>query len=862
MLNELAGRIWANPRFQQELLTLVAARVRRSTLGDATPDGAEALDEGTLARLLQSAAVLAQSAAPPHKEAAYRIATAMYTLYAEAYDRLPQLLYVVLSRLGNFPAIEFSRGSVHAPEGLPLPVAIEAGHRLIGNTVTVRRTPLGSSEIVLTDFQRNVWSALDEGASLGASAPTSAGKSFLLQAFIRRLWAAPPRPRVVYIVPTRALINQVSGELVAALRSDGTDEVGVVTVPLAADQPVPADALFVMTQERLQLILTNHPDAAFDLVIVDEAQAIGDGGRGVILTAVLEELTRRNAAVQMFFASPNVSNPQIFGRLFGLKNYRHHKSRDIAVAQNLIHLDTAGADPRRVRVSLSMGGAKQPLGELTTDDDLTGVKQATVHLANLFGQSGQSLVYAKGPADCQSLATGLMQLETARAEAAGSPEPSAERRQLSAFVKESVHPKYALAETVLSGVGFHYGAMPPLLRRSIEDAFRGGELKFLVSTSTLLHGLNLPARSLFLNRPRRGNETPLGPVDFWNLAGRAGRLGKEFEGDVYLIDYDQWPSQPLAGEREVAIRPTLEEHVHERADELITYIGDPDRKPDRSGTDEFENTFTKLYGDHRAGHLGETLDRLEVPPQSEVRVDLSKALREAERLVRLEDDVVRASPTVSVYRQQRLYDYMLAKIAKKGPEYLMPVHPLSPGAYESLVAIFKRCHTHIFQWPTGDKRHLRAAVFAHPWMRGDPLPQIIDAHFDYELKRNEGYTIAKAILTTLKTIEEEVRFTYVRLTGCYNTLLKRALIAKSYTELAERIVPIPMFMEVGACSQTMMSFIGMGLSRISARTLAREAARQNMGPVEAKAWVQTQDLDVLGMSPIIIKEIKRALQAA
>lgn len=358
----------------------------------------------------------------------------------------------------------------------------------------VRRTALGSSEIVLTDFQWDVWGALDEGASLGTSAPTSAGKSFLLQAFIRRLWAAPPRPRVVYIVPTRALINQVSGELVAALRSDGADEVGVVTVPLTADQPVPNDALFVMTQERLQLILTNHPEAAFDLVIVDEAQAVGDGGRGVILTAVLEELTRRNAAVQMFFASPNLSNPQIFGRLFGLKNYRHYKSRDVAVAQNLIHLDTSGADPRRIRVSLNMGGAKQPLGELIASDDLTGVKQATVHLANLFGQGGQSLVYAKGAADCQSLATGLMQLEAARAETSGSPEPSAERRQLSAFIRESVHPKFALAETVLSGVGFHYGAMPPLLRRTIEDAFRDGELKFLVSTSTLLHGLNLPDR--------------------------------------------------------------------------------------------------------------------------------------------------------------------------------------------------------------------------------------------------------------------------------------------------------------------------------------------------------------------------------
>ncbi|GLR77833.1 DEAD/DEAH box helicase (plasmid) [Azospirillum oryzae] len=852
MLNELADRVWRNPKFQSELSVLVANRVRRSAIG--TPPLSEATDEGMVVRLLQSATILAQSAKRVHREGAYRIATAAFTLHGGEFGGLHDLLYVVLSRLGNFPAMKLSHGVVEPPGTLPFPVMLEAVHRLDGNTVCIRD---GLPGIALTDFQREVWDALDHGVSLGASAPTSAGKSYLLQAFIRRIWAAPRRPRVAYVVPTRALINQVSAELAESFHGDGFDDVTIITVPLSAGQEIPIDAPFVMTQERLQLILTVHPEIAFDFVIVDEAQSVGDGSRGVILTAVLEEMLRRNPRMQLFFACPNVSNPDVFGRLFALKNYRHHHSRDVTVAQNLIHLDRSDSNPLRVDVSLNRMGRKLPLGRLRLMEEVTTIRQATVRLSHMLGQGGQSLVYASGPSECQNLAAGLARLERAKAELEGAPEASEQRVQLSTFVKEGVHPQFALGDAVLAGVGFHYGAMPPPVRRAVEDAFRDGDLKFLVSTSTLLHGLNLPARSLFLNRPRRSSTTPLGAVDFWNLAGRAGRLGKEFEGDVYLIDYDQWENRPLEGEREAKIRPTLDEHIRDR--ELVAYISDPERKPDIKGNDPFENTFTKLFSDHRAGRLGVALDRLGVPPGAEVRTRLAEALAGAEALVTLDEGVIRANPTVSVYRQQRLYEHLVKIIDREGPERLMPIHPFNRGAYYRLADIFKICHDQIFQWRSKDRRHLRAAVFSLPWMRGDPLSRIIDANFKFEVKRTPLYTMDQAILVTLKTIETEVRFTYVRLAGCYATLLRRALLDRGYLQVAEHIVPIPLFLEMGACSDTMISFIGLGLSRISSRELTRVARRFDLGPSEAKAWIRGRDLSELGISPIIRREVNRVL---
>jgi superfamily II helicase len=89
--------------------------------------------------------------------------------------------------------------------------------------------------------------------------------------------------------------------------------------------------------------------------------------------------------------------------------------------------------------------------------------------------------------------------------------------------------------TVKNGVAFHYGNIPAILRTAVEQAFVSGDLQYLVCTSTLLAGVNLPARNLFLCQPLR-KKGSLESVDFWNLAGRAGRLRREFQGNIYLIN--------------------------------------------------------------------------------------------------------------------------------------------------------------------------------------------------------------------------------------------------------------------------------------------------------------------------------------
>ena len=94
--------------------------------------------------------------------------------------------------------------------------------------------------------------------------------------------------RGAYLVPTRALIGEVSRELRAHLEAD----VGVFVLPWDRGIGSGQKEIYVVTQERLHM-LQQH-DAAFapDFVFVDEAQKIGDGARGVLLQTVLDEAIR------------------------------------------------------------------------------------------------------------------------------------------------------------------------------------------------------------------------------------------------------------------------------------------------------------------------------------------------------------------------------------------------------------------------------------------------------------------------------------------------------------------------------------------------------------------------------------------
>lgn len=845
MLDLLARRIWANDKFQLEKQILLSAHLRRAVLKESM----EPPKQDSLIRLLRSAAVMAGSSEQAHRSAAYKIAVAAASMLGEIEPSAADVLLLVLYRLGNFPSAQFAirRYSVDAST-FSAALAVESQLHMEDNSVN-----FGGDTVYLTDFQTSLWTTLNSQDHISISAPTSAGKSFVIQSYLRNGFHERSIRRAAYIVPSRALVNQVATDVSAWIStiSDGAPE--LFTIPFTAETPVPDRAIFVMTQERFQLIQSSHDSLTVDVIVADEIQGIGDGARGILLSSVIEEALHRQPEARLLFAGPNLANPAHVGNVFGA-NVRAVKTAEPTVSQNLFLVrtsDVASSEalpPDTLSIAtVQPDSPALPLGSLTLSHPITRDLDKLIHIPTALAGGEQSLVYVNGPAMAENVAFGIAD--------ATEPAESSELAALSKLAAEAVHPEFQLVETVKSGVGFHYGRLPALVRQSLEKNFGDGHLRYLVTTSTLLQGVNLPAKNLFMYKPTRGPVDPITSIDFWNLAGRAGRLGKEFEGNVFLIDYPLWESSPLDGTKEEVISSSLEKDIIQDPSRIVEYISNTTPSPDRAKTDDLENTFVKLYLDFKLGRLPQTLQRIGIEAEDKRALALTSALSKASSAVSLDTETVALSPTVSVYRQQALFERLVNSVRKRGVEYVIPKHPQSSDGYNSLVAIFKRCHDEIFNLPKTGRGHVYFAVLAHRWMKGETIPQIVDASLAYRRKKGEKPSMPTVIREVLKEIEQDLRFKYVRATACYINILKLVLREEGRDDLTKAIPSLPLYMEVGAVNQTMISLMGIGVSRFTAGKLQSIMARTDLSQSGVRTWLRGRNVRGLNIPAACADEL-------
>lgn len=811
----------------------------------------EFFQKDEIKRLLRCATIFSKSQEDTFRNEAQDIAYAILAMSPP--DSVFSICSHVLASVGNFPAYTFITGRDRAeqPKGFlgegsvgPLPLLFEELGRKSYNTVQ-----MGEKEVTLTDFQYQLWETLETNDSVGVSAPTSAGKSFILQQYLRQLFANPEIRSVAYLAPSRALIAEVQANMTRALSSLG-EQVRITSVPIVLEgEGIPEKNLFVVTQERLQVLLSNSADVQFDIVIVDEAQQIAEGARGIILQNCLEEVRRRSPNAQLMFLTPGAKNPDTFQRLFEMPNFSTISSTLRPVRQNLVFVDFDNEHPNDLLLSIGFNGKPHLVGRFSTQTNFTEASKRLSSVALELGKEGQSLVYCGGAADAERTALLL---------SGALPEVQNDKLiELSKFIRDHIHPDYALAETVKSGVAFHYGVMPTVLRQAIEEQFSDGSIKYLPCTSTLLQGVNLPARNVFMMKPERGNNIPMDSEGFWNLAGRAGRLGKDIEGNVFLISYDSWEKKPWEGERGYEIEAALSLQLSKRRDELLAFVEDRNHP---SGQERaFEGAINKLYLDHKAGNFDLTIQRLGLDIGIDEKLKISSVVAAVGEYVTLPDEIIAKSATVSPFRQQDLYRYFEDKIAKGDVSGIIPVHPAAEwgDAYDSLARVFRRIHFYLEKKKSRDRSQYFFAPFALRWMRGDSLPILIQDRIDYLKSKGKIPRTATQIREVLEDVEKDLRFRYVEYCSCYIALLTHALQMHNMEDRIQTIPALPLYLELGACTGTMVSLIELGVSRISAKEFSKFIQEFNANTADVKTWFKRTNAHALGISPVVIAEAQR-----
>jgi len=218
--------------------------------------------------------------------------------------------------------------------------------------------------------------------------------------------------------------------------------------------------------------------------------------------------------------------------------------------------------------------------------------------------------------------------------------------------------------------------------------------------------------------------------------------------------------------------------------------------------------------------------------------------------------VIQNSPTVSALRQQRLYELLKNRAREKTLQALVPLHPMVSGAYEHLASCFETAEACLETQERENRLFRYHAYLSLAWMKGESIPSIIEASYSYKTSRGEKPKKSFIMRSVLSDVERFVRFKYVRLMGCYITILREVLNENQRQGTAERLPPLPTFLELGACEATMISLIAIGLSRSTARRLSKIAAHSLATSIEARAWLSTLDLGKISIPEISKREVQ------
>lgn len=840
----LAADLLASRRFADQLAAAAVAQVAADLLGTA-PD----VDPVDWSYLLSCASVMAMSRQEAPLDAALRVAqTALLAPGTDETHRDAAVL--LLDRAGNRPSLDLARSRGRIGEEdlgqYPAPLRMEIVRSRL--TLAVPGPDGGSEPVSL--FQRDLWTEVGRANWVSASAPTSAGKSFIVRRWFReradRAVRGGRTATLVAVVPTRALVDEVSRALAADLPAD----VPVRTLPFtgpAGPEPV---QVYVLTQERLHLLQQRLPSHTTDLLFVDEAHKFNDGARGVLLQQVLDEAVRRNPAGQVVFASPLAADPEAL--LDGAPSGAGTAvvdSQAVTVTQNLLYANQVPRRPTGWTLDLVLPDWTRRVGGFELADRPVQEGKRLPFVAVALGAGGGNLVYADGAASAENMAGLVYEALGPAADVADDPDVSA----LIELVEKTISPQYGLARTLRRGVAFHYGNIPQLVRSSVEDLFRDGKVQYLVCTSTLLEGVNLPCRSIFVRGPHRGRGNVMSAADFWNLAGRAGRWGKEFEGNIVCVDTDdrgRWPEPPRRRVRQRLRRQAAD--VLADPAELLAYIaaGTPPAPPRR----ELEAVYSFLAARASAGIPATAIPGLSL--REEHAAAVVEAVAASLAPVSLPSAVLSRHAGISPLLMQAL----LERMAKEAPESLLLVLPEDRDSWSAYARAFR-----LLAETTGADfgvpgRQRQLAVLVVQWMQGLPLARLVQDRLDYQARQVKPARVPATIRAVMDDVENVARFLAPKYLACYLDVLGRHLARIGRADLTGTApTDIELLLELGVSTVTELSLLSLGLSRTSAVELFALIAADSLSPEQSVAWLREQDLQRLDVPELVRREVRQIL---
>jgi len=467
-------------------------------------------------------------------------------------------------------------------------------------------------EFGLDSFQIEACQALENQSAVLVAAPTGAGKTVVGEYAV--YLALEHGTRCFYTTPIKALSNQKFAELAAMW---GKDRVGLLT----GDTSINGDAqIVVMTTEVLRNMLYAGNPAIRELgyVVMDEVHYLADRSRGAVWEEVIIQLPTHVSVVAL---SATVSNAEEFGAWIeavrGSTQIVVEETRPVPLWQHVAagpHLcDLFAADgevnPELLRLARSERNTRHTRRHRTRltpwRSDLIEILEQSDLLPVIY------FIFSRAACDDaveQVLRSGI-RLTTRE-----------ERAQIRAFIQEATLtiPDSDLAalgfsewaEALERGIASHHAGLLPAFKEIVEALFQRALVKVVFATETLALGINMPARSVVLEKLVKWNgssHVDITAGEYTQLTGRAGRRGIDIEGHgivVWQADLDPLILAGLASTRTYPLRSSFRASYN-MAVNLIERMGKDQAR------DVLESSFAQFQADQSVVGLAAQIRKLD-----------------------------------------------------------------------------------------------------------------------------------------------------------------------------------------------------------------------------------------------------------
>ena len=763
----------------------------------------------------------------------------------------------VLDRLANTLTVDLAKERGYLPnfENSDLSIAAKIQSTRLNLEYSLQQHD--GTELRVNEFQKNLFASLSDSRWVSATASTSVGKSYAMGAWIANELYSKATSVTVLVVPTRALIHENEIRLRKILIQDKALDVEVRSIPTPSNSDR-AHEVYVFTQERLHLWLSNSLNKqVIDHLIVDEAHKVGDGARGVLLQQALELVESKSPETQVVFLSPSTSNPEILlqdapdGAKCAVAS-----SNTVTVLQNLLWATQVDLQPKQWKLALVKGTTNEHLGTFSLPADPSPESKRLTFVAYALGDRlGSNIIYANGASEAEKYCQQLYDLVGEGAE----DEFAQERKDIAELAKSSVHHDYLLVKLIERGIAYHYGNMPLMLRSEIESLFELGGIKYLVCTSTLVEGVNTACKSIFMRGPKKGPGRRMSESDFWNLAGRAGRWGREFQGNIVCVDAAKekiWGPKLAPTERaHYKIRRQAVEVVSE-SNQLIKYIESGAPRDEASSYPALESTVAYLGA---TLSMGKPLSSLAWTSSVDTSV-LDRITNNIMPIINqglLSKETIASNPGISIFAMQSLFRHF--QESEHTPEELSPVLPSSEDAAKQYGEIFRRISQEMNPDFGKGRFPYAMGILTVNWMKGFPVSRIIKKRLDNLSQKGTEFDTQKQIRDTLSLIEKFPRFLVPRYISCYSSVLKDYLVSQGKNEQAENVIDVAVRLELGVSNETQISLTALGLSRTTAIAISELIAADNLSENEVLTWLSKRSWSTATLPALVKKEIDRCL---